>query len=69
MPSVTPRSYASQEARKVEGDSWLWTVSYTHLVLDSAGDTQRNIDLGMDGFTGLAHLVIGTQPTLSLIHI
>ena len=46
----------------VDGDDALG-ILHTGLVLDGAGDAQGDIDLGVDGFTGLAHLVIGTQPT------
>ena len=31
-------------------------------MLDSAGDAQSNVDLGMDGLAGLAHLMVGGDP-------
>ena len=32
-------------------------------MLDSTGDTQSNIDLGMHGLTGLANLMVSADPT------
>ena len=45
----------------VHGDDALG-VLHTSLVLDGAGDTQGDVDLGMDGLTGLADLVVSSDP-------
>ena len=46
----------------VDGDDALG-ILHASLVLDGAGDTQSNIDLGMDGLAGLADLVVSGDPT------
>ncbi len=45
----------------VDGDDALG-ILHTGLVLDGAGDTQSNVDLGMDGLAGLADLMVSSQP-------
>ena len=45
----------------VHGDDALG-VLHTSLVLDGAGDTQGDVDLGMDGLTGLADLMVSGDP-------
>ena len=37
-------------------------VLHTSLVLDSAGDAQSDVNLGVNGLTGLAHLVVSSDP-------
>ena len=38
-------------------------ILHTGLVLDSAGDTESNIDSGMYGLTGLTNLLVNADPT------
>ena len=46
----------------VHGDDALG-VLHTGQVLDGTGDTQSDIDLGTNGLTGLADLMISREPT------
>ena len=37
-------------------------LAHTGLVLDGAGDTESNVDLRVDGLTGLTDLMVGSEP-------
>ena len=37
-------------------------------MLDSAGDAQSNIDLGMHGLAGLANLMVSSHPACKTVH-
>ena len=37
-------------------------LAHTGLVLDGAGDTESDIDLRVDGLTGLTDLMVGSEP-------
>ena len=45
----------------VDGDDALG-ILHTSLVLDSTGDTQSNVHLGVNGLAGLTNLMVGRQP-------